>query len=127
MARYLLDTTFLIDYLRDDPTATARYERFFADGDDVLVNDIAVCETRAGLNEAGAPAFARMLGPTGFVQPGPDTALKAGEWRVQARRRGYVLSLADALIAATAEAADAMVLTRNVRDFSLTPVRVETY
>jgi predicted nucleic acid-binding protein len=38
-----------------------------------------------------------------------------------------VLSLADALIAAAANNADAIVLTRNVRDFSLTPVRVESY
>jgi predicted nucleic acid-binding protein len=37
-----------------------------------------------------------------------------------------VLSLADALIAAATED-DAVVLTRNVRDFALTPVRVEAY
>jgi predicted nucleic acid-binding protein len=37
------------------------------------------------------------------------------------------LSLEDALIAAAAEAAEATVLTRNVRDFALTPARVETY
>jgi len=35
--------------------------------------------------------------------------------------------LADALIASAAVAIDAAVLTRNVRDFALTPVRVETY
>ncbi len=33
----------------------------------------------------------------------------------------------DALIAAMAFDLDAVVLTRNVRDFELTPVRVETY
>jgi predicted nucleic acid-binding protein len=37
------------------------------------------------------------------------------------------LSLADALIAAAADAAGAMVLTRNTRDFALTPVRVDSY
>jgi predicted nucleic acid-binding protein len=37
------------------------------------------------------------------------------------------LSLADALIAAAADASDAAVLTRNVRDFAMTPVRIETY
>ncbi len=44
--------------------------------------------------------------------------------RRPAARQG--LSLPDALIAAAAED-DAIVLTRNVRDFALTPVRVETY
>jgi predicted nucleic acid-binding protein len=37
------------------------------------------------------------------------------------------LSAPDALIAASAEALDATVLTRNLRDFALTPVPVETY
>lgn len=127
VARYLLDTTFLIDYLRDDPTAVARYDQFFADGDDVLVNEIVVCETRTGLTETGIPALAAMLEPTEFVQPGPDAAMQAGDWRVQARQRGYVLSLGDSLIGAAAEASDAVVLTRNVRDFALTPIRVESY
>ena len=53
--------------------------------------------------------------------------MDAGRWRGEVRRAGRNLSLADALIAAAAEASDAIVLTRNVRDFSLTPVRVETY
>lgn len=35
--------------------------------------------------------------------------------------------IADALIASSAEAVGAAVLTRNVRDFALTPVRVLTY
>jgi predicted nucleic acid-binding protein len=37
------------------------------------------------------------------------------------------LSLPDALIAAAAHAVEATILTRNVRDFSLTPVHVEAY
>jgi tRNA(fMet)-specific endonuclease VapC len=127
VTRYLLDTTFLIDYLRDDPVSVARFDRFFADGDELLVNEIVVCEARAGLAERGVPAFEAMLGPTEFVQPGPDSAMRAGRWRVEARQRGRVLSLADALVATAADAADAVVLTRNERDFSLTPVRVESY
>ena len=35
------------------------------------------------------------------------------------------MSLADAVIASAAD--DGVVLTRNVRDFTLTPVRVERY
>lgn len=47
--------------------------------------------------------------------------------RAAARQSGKTLALTDALIAATADAVDAVVLTRNVRDLALTPVRVETY
>ena len=125
--RYLLDTTFVIDYLRDDPVAVARFERLFAEGDDALMNEVAVCEARFGLTPEQAPLLGAMLRPLEFVQPGPAAAMNAGTWRADARRDGRVLSLADALIAAAADAAGAAVLTRNARDFSLTPVRVESY
>ena len=127
MAQYQLDATFLIDYLRGDPATVERFDRFFADGDDILVNEIAVCETRYGLGHDQMAEFEAMLRPIEFVQPGPDAALTAGRWRAEARDRGSNLSLSDALIAAAADASDAAVLTRNVRDFRLTPVRVETY
>jgi predicted nucleic acid-binding protein len=127
LTRYLLDATFLIDYLRNEPNAVERFDRFFVDGDDVLVNEIAVCETRYGLRPAQVVEFEAMLRPIEFVQPGPDAALAAGRWRAEALGRGMMLSLADGLIAAAADATDATVLTRNARDFSLTPARVESY
>ena len=127
MTRFMLDSTFVIDYLRDDPIAVSRFARFFADGDDVLINEIVVCEVRAGLSDAAVALFDAVLEPTEFVQPGPGAAMIAGEWRAQARRRGRTLSLADALVASAADASQATVLTRNVRDLSLAPVRVESY
>ena len=125
--RYLLDTTFLIDHLRGDGAAVARFERLFADGDEPLVNEVVVCELATGARRAPDPDIVALLEPIEFVQPGPDTALLAGRWRREARARGQTLSLADALIAAAADSADATVLTRNVRDLSLAPVRVEAY
>jgi predicted nucleic acid-binding protein len=125
--RYMLDTTFVIDYLRNVPAAVERYDRLFEFSDDVLINEIAICEAATGAPEHPDPAFVAFLEPVEFVQPGPDAPLRAGEWRAAARMRGQSLSLADALIAAAADASDAAVLTRNVRDFSLTPVRVESY
>ena len=125
--RYLLDSSFVIDYLRDDPDAVERFDRLFADGDEPLVNEVVVCEVRAALTDRAVGAFDALLRPTEFVQPGPSSAMEAGAWRSTRARQGRVLSLADALIAAAAHANEAAVMTRNVRDFSLTPVRVETY
>ena len=62
-----------------------------------------------------------------FVQPGPEHALQAGVWRRHARRKGRTLSLSDALIAAAADGLGAVVLTRNLRDFALTPVVARAY
>jgi predicted nucleic acid-binding protein len=127
VAYVVLDSTFVIDCMLGDPAALARLEQVFAEGQQPMVNEVVVCEVRAGLREPDVAAFEALLEPTEFVQPGPDVAVKAGAWRADLRQRGRVLSLADALIGAAADAAGATVLTRNMRDFQLMPIRVESY
>jgi len=126
MTRYVLDTTFVIDHLRGDAAAIERFSRLFEDGDEPVINEVVACEAWSGAPLAGDPALESLMRVVEFVQPGPGSAQRAGIWRQGARSRGHVLSLADALIAAAAEG-DAIVLTRNVRDFALTPIRIETY
>ncbi|MFH1474503.1 MAG: PIN domain-containing protein [Chloroflexota bacterium] len=125
--RILADSTFVIDYLKGVPEAEARWEAVFAEGDEPIVNEIVICEVSAGLRARDVPRFEAFLGPVEFVQPGPDAALLAGRWRAEARAAGRTLGLADALIAAAAHVDHAAVLTRNTRDFALTPVRLVTY
>lgn len=127
MTRYVLDTTFIIDHLRGEAAALERFGRIFADGDEVYVNEIAACEAWTGAPSDEDPDLTALLTAVEFVQPAAEAARRAGRWRDAARRRGHVLSLADALIAAAADSLGATVLTRNVRDFSLTPSRVEAY
>lgn len=127
MSRYVLDSTFLIDYLRDVAPAVARFARFFEEGDDPMVTEIVVSEVATGSPQHPDPELVHFLEQMDFVQPPYEAALRAGQWRAEARRAGRTLSLADALIAAVADFAGATVLTRNERDFALTPVRVETY
>ena len=125
--RLLLDSTFVIDVLAGLPAAVARQRAIFETGDEPFVNEVVVCEVRAGLRSKDVPSLVGILEPVEFIQPGPESALMAGDWRRQAHERGRQLSLPDALVASAAAAVDAAVLTRNVRDFALTPVRVETY
>jgi len=125
--RLLLDSAFVIDHMRGRPEAVDRYRELFEAGDEPLANEIVMCEVRAGTKLSDLPAFHAFFEPVELIQPGPDAALIAGAWRDLAKQRGYQLSLADALVAAAADAVDAAVLTRNVRDFALTPVKVETY
>lgn len=125
--RLLLDSAFVIDHLRGLPAAVERHRQLFEAGDEVFLNETVVCEVRAGTGDRDLPSLLAFMEPLEFIQPGPDAAMQAGAWRDQARRHGRHLSLADALVAAAADAVDAAVLTRNVRDFALTPVRVETY
>ena len=125
--RYLLDTTFVIDHLRSDPGALAALERMLADGDELLINEVVACEAWSGVRVAEVPRLRNLLSVREFIKPGPDAAERAGRWRAEARSRGWTLSVTDALIAAAAEASDAAILSRNTRDFALTPVRVASY
>ena len=125
--RLLLDSAFVIDVLAGVPEAIRRQQLLFEENDEPFVNEIVVCEVRAGLRYVDVRELETLLEPIEFVQPGPEAAMAAGEWRRLAHERGFHLSLPDALIAAAADAIGAAVLTRNVRDFALTPVRIETY
>lgn len=124
---HLLDTSFVIDYWQGHPNAVARLEELVAAGAPLLVNEVVVCELFAGLRPAQHQDAQRFLEPLEFIQPGPAAAAIAGRWRAAARARGKTLHLADALIAAAAAAVGAAVLTRNVRDFALAEVIVQTY
>lgn len=125
--RYLLDTTFAIDVLRNHQAAVDRFARLFSAGDDAYVTDIVVCELATGARPEDEPGLSAFLRAVEFVQPGAEVAALAGRWRGQARRRGVTVSVPDALIAAVADALGATMLTRNVRDFELLPVPVEEY
>lgn len=126
-SQYLLDTSFLIDVMRGDPGAQQRLERLWSEAEAIYVNEIVVCELFTGLRDPDVKKGRTLVQPLEFVQPGPETALLAGRWRSQAQQQGRTLSLADALIAATAESLGAAVLTRNLRDFALTPASIESY
>jgi len=125
--RYVLDTTFVIDHLRDDLAAVQKFASIFEEGDQVFVNEIVVCEAWTGARTGDDQDLEALLQVVEFVQPAPVHARAAGRWRAEARARGWTLGLGDALIAACADSLDAVVLTRNTRDFALTPVRLETY
>jgi predicted nucleic acid-binding protein len=127
MTRYVLDATFLIDHLRGVTEAVQRFQDMNESGDESIVTDIIVAELWSGRRRGSEDAIDRFLRYIEYVHPGPETARVAGIWRAEAREAGRTLGVPDALIAATALHLGAAVLTRNVRDFALTPVRVETY
>ncbi len=126
MAVYLLDASFLIDHLRGVTAATDRFRAINEGGETLLVCDVSAAEVWSGRRSEHREVD-RLLRYLEFVQPGPATSKLAGVWRADARLRGRSLDIPDALIAASAFELGAAVLTRNVRDFESTPVRIETY
>jgi len=124
---YLLDTTLIIDHLRGRPEAVARMRQIVESGDIAFVNDVVTTEAWAGAPGDDDRALTELLRFLEFIAAGPEHAHSAGRWRARSRAAGRDIGIADALIAAAAHAAHSTVLTRNVRDFAQTPVRVETY
>ena len=127
MSRYLLDTTFIVDHLRGVPEAVQRLRQIVEQGDLPFVNDIVTAEAWAGAPSDDDRPLTNLLEFLEFIAAGPTHAKVAGRWRARSRAAGRDIGTADALIAACAEDAHASVLTRNLRDFALTPVTVETY
>jgi len=125
--RYLLDTTFLIDHIRGDAGALALLPQLWAEAEALYVNEVVICEYFTGLRDADVQTGERLVAPLDFIQPAPDHAKLAARWRREVRATGRTLSVDDALIAVAAHSVDAAILTRNVRDFALAPVKVETY
>jgi predicted nucleic acid-binding protein len=113
--------------MRAAPEAAVRLAAMFSDGDEILVDPVAISEVRSGVRDGEMQTFLGLLEPMEIVSADREIALTAGRWRMLARASGRHLGLPDALIAATAHSVGAAVLTRNVKDFALTPVRIETY
>ena len=120
----LLDTTVLIDYLRDAPSAP-RVDQLLDRGDIACTTAINVEELARGLlprerEDAGRLVRGLIVIPLGVVE-----GWQAGTWRQRFASRGVTLAQADCLIAAAAHSADATLATGNPKDFPMDEIRVE--
>jgi len=119
VARYLVDTDVLVDYLNRLPAARSLLTRLVSDGDALCTCDVVLAEVYSGLDVQAMPAAAEFLDATEFLVTSPAMAVQAGNWRFGYARRGVQLATADVLIAATATAHRATIITRNVRDYPM--------
>ena len=125
--RYLLDSTLLIDHANGDAPAAALLQRLFEEGHELLTCDVVACEVLSLGSDADARHLRALLDALEYVATSPDAARWAGASRRRRHLAGHKRSLADALIAGVAHAADATVVTRNVSDFERQHIRVLTY
>ena len=124
-----LDTTFLVDLLREraDNTPGPAY-RFLEDhgADDLALSVHVACELMAGVACAENPETERervaaVLQALPVVYPGEGFAHTYAVLYAELRRRGEKVPAMDLLIASAARAVEAKLVTRNVRDFERIP------
>ena len=126
MVRYLLDTDAIIDYLTGIQTSVSLIRNFHQRGDLLCVCDVVIAEVYAGLRPQDRGKVQRLLNAFCFLPTGPEAAQQAGEWRYVYARQGITISTTDVLIAATAHAHGATVVTGNIEDYPMSEVSVLT-
>lgn len=123
---YLLDTTVLVDHVREANGAPAVLARLFGETGSIYVCDAVVAEAMSGGTDLDLLLIDRLLHAFEYVSTSPDAARRAGALR---RIRGQTSHrrLGDALVAAVASSLGATVVTRNPKDFATYGVPVLAY
>lgn len=115
MPDYLLDTTVFVDHFRDAKGAEAYFEPIFDGEVSGAFSVITEAELWEGIRTGEEERHEAVLLLLERVDVDKDIARRAGELRRNFREQG--LGMPDALIAATAEAVDATLVTRNTKHF----------
>lgn len=122
---YLLDTTVLVDHLRHPGVLTRFLSVLVADGHDLATSCVSFAEVERGIRPGERKAADALLDRLAFLPTNKEAAWRAGRYLADLSRRGRTLQLGDALIAGTARAHGAVLVTHNVRDFPMRDIRVQ--
>ncbi|MBI2776480.1 MAG: PIN domain-containing protein [Chloroflexi bacterium] len=125
--RYLLDSTLLIDHANRDAAAMRLLRRLFEEGGDLFTCDVVTCETLSKGEPDDLRHLEALLDALEYVSTTPEAAREAGRARRERHAMGSRRGLGEALIAAVAVQLDAVVVTRNDRDFTRQGIRVLGY
>ena len=124
MARFLLDSTGLIDALRGRPAAN-RVAGLRRAGTEPWVCAISIEEIWRGLREKEQSRARRLFNGLRLAPLGVAEGIRAGTWRKTFAERGVTLHQADCLIAAAAIGIGAAFATANVQDFPMVEIDVQ--
>ena len=126
MSRLLLDTTVLIDALRERAAAN-RLRALRRQGVEPWVSAISIEEVWRGLRAEEEMAARRLVEALRLAPIGVAEARRAGCWRREYAAEGITIHQADCLIAAAEIGVGAALATANVRDFPMPEVDVQNW
>ena len=115
----LLDTSVAIDHLRGAQPAVELLHRLIDEDESVISSEVVRFELLAGLRGQETEALEQFFSAFSWIPVDEGIARTAGELARQHRRANSGIDEADYLIAATAVALNADLLTMNVRHFPM--------
>ena len=124
MPLYLLDSSVLIDLLHGKGGQDELVRELVFRKERLVCCAITVAELYSGILPKDAPKLDKLFRSLEYFEITPEAARKAGLERAQYRRKGKVLSLADALLAALAIDQDMFLVTSNRRDFPMPELKL---
>lgn len=124
MAKYILDTTLLIDHLRGRNDAQELVDALASEGHRLGVCCVSVAELYSGLGPDEQETASDLTDSLEYFEVSLGAAREAGRYRYESARRGTTLSTSDTLIAATAIEEDAILITDNIKDFPMREIRL---
>ena len=99
--------------------------RLLGRGDSLATSCVNLAEIEAGLRQRERRKAEAVLGRLRFLVTTPEAANRAGRYQAEWARRGRTIETPDALVAGTARAHGAVLVTHNSDDFPMRALRVE--
>jgi predicted nucleic acid-binding protein len=115
----LLDTTVLIDVLRNRNQRRSYLSNMTASGKALATSTICIAEVYGGLRPGEEPGTRAFLETLEWFAVSGEIAERAGELKAELRRQGHTRSIADMVVAATALEMGFSVATDNHKDFQV--------
>lgn len=125
MARYLLDTTTIIDHLRGDQKVNSFLEKIGQCDDIVGCCCINVAEIYTGMKKKEKEKTDRFIESLYYFEVTEEIAKLAGRLRQKYFKRGKALATTDVIIAATAMTYDLTLITKNVKHYPFPEIKIK--
>ena len=129
----LLDTTILIDIVKNNPKAIQKYKEIINNDQDIWIAAPSITEIILGLSSIHAKKDEETkvidtINKCHILDITKEVAMKAGYIEKSLKENGNSIGIIDALISATAILNNRKIITKNIKHFEKVPeLRVEDY
>lgn len=127
MPDYLLDTTAIIDYLRDKSAVPELLGKLCLEGGLLCCCPLNIVEVYSGMKEKEKSVTDEFLNSLKCYEITQEIGYIAGELKRKYAKKGITLSTADALISATAIKNHLALVTNNAKHFPSDELAVHSY